>query len=185
MCDYIRFNTNITKNGQKMATYNKKTVNKILDYFRSDSYTVTQVCKMVGLTRNTFYDWIHKYPKFKEALDLANEERMEFFVTEAKNSLLKKIQGYTVTETRTTTVPSKEKDKDGKVIPRIKEQTSIKKHIQPDTASVIFTLTNGDPDNWKNKQFQELTGKGGKPLVAEPIKIEVIDNINKIAKEED
>ena len=40
----------------------------------------------------------------------------------------------------------------------------MKKHIQPDTAAVIFTLTNGDPTRWRNRQTTEVTGKDGKDL---------------------
>lgn len=70
---------------------------------------------------------------------------MQFFVAEAQKSLLKKIQGYEVEESKITYVDSgkpvvdengKEKQK-----PKIKEKTIVKKHIQPDTAAIIFTLT--------------------------------------------
>ena len=82
---------------------------------------------------------------------------------------MKKIQGYTVDESKTVYVDSKESEIDPKtgkkvVKPKVKEQTIIKKHIQPDTAAIIFTLTNGDPDNFKNRQSAEVTGKDGKDL---------------------
>ena len=95
----------------------------------------------------------------------AKDERMQFFVQEAKKSLLKKIQGYDVTETKVVTVPGKEKDEKGNPKPIIKEQTNTKKHIQADTAAIIFTLTNGDAEHWKNRQNAELTGANGEPLV--------------------
>ena len=41
----------------------------------------------------------------------------------------------------------------------------MKKHIAPDTAAVIFTLTNGEPETWRNRQYSEITGKGGKDLI--------------------
>ena len=40
--------------------------------------------------------------------------------------------------------------------PKIKEKTIVKKHIQPDTAAIIFTLTNGNPERWKNRQDTNL-----------------------------
>ena len=42
--------------------------------------------------------------------------------------------------------------------PKIKEKTIVKKHIQPDTAAIIFTLTNGNPDRWKNRQDSNISG---------------------------
>ena len=73
---------------------------------------------------------------------------------------MKKIKGYDVIETHVTTVPGK----DGN--PVIKEQKNVKKHIAADTAAIIFTLTNCDPDNWKNRHSSEITGKNGKDLLA-------------------
>ena len=106
------------------------------------------------------------YPDFADAIEQAKDERMQFFVQEAKKSLLKKIQGYDVTETKVVTIPSKVKDEKGNPKPIIKEQTTTKKHIQADTAAIIFTLTNGDPEHWRNRQTTEVTGKDGKDLFA-------------------
>lgn len=52
------------------------------------------------------------------------------------------------------------KDENGKEKqkPKIKEKTIVKKHIQPDTAAIIFTLTNGNPDRWKNRQDSNISG---------------------------
>lgn len=36
--------------------------------------------------------------------------------------------------------------------------------VDPDTVAVIFTLTNGDPTRWRNRQTTEVTGKDGKDL---------------------
>ena len=150
-----------------MAKYGKKIVERIIGLISSDTYTIAEVCHQCGITKSTFYQWINDYPDFSQALEQAKAERMQFFVAEAKKSLLKKIQGYTVDETKVVTVPSREKDKDGRPKPQIKEQTTTKKHIAPDTAAVIFTLTNGEPDTWRNRQTNEVTGKNGKDLFAQ------------------
>ena len=49
--------------------------------------------------------------------------------------------------------------------PKIKEQTTTKKHFQPNVAATIFLLSNKAPDEFKNKQYNELTGKDGKDLM--------------------
>ena len=84
---------------------------------------------------------------------------------------MKKVCGYEAQETRTVYVDSGEEERDpatGKKRqkPKIKEKIVITKHIAPDTAAVIFTLTNRDPKQWKNRQSQEVTGKDGKDLLA-------------------
>jgi len=70
--------------------------------------------------------------------------------------MLKKIEGYSVEETKTVYVD--DKDKDGKLTgkPKIKEKTVITKHFQPDTALIIFFLCNAEPEEWKNRnQYQQ------------------------------
>lgn len=149
-----------------MAKYGKKIVEKIVELIKSDTFTIAEICRQVGITPKTYHVWIDEYPDFARTVEEAKEERMQTFVLEAKKSLLKKIQGYDVTETKVVTIPSKQKDENGTPKPIIKEQTTNKKHIQPDTAAIIFTLTNGDPEHWRNRQFAEVTGKDGKDLFA-------------------
>lgn len=151
-----------------MAKYNTKIVETICSLIRADSYTIAEVCRLSGISESTFHEWKASKPEFSECIKKAEAARMEFFVAEAKKSLLKKIQGYTVDESKTVYVDAKTGEKDDKgrekTKPKVKEQTIIKKHIQPDTAAIIFTLTNGDPDNFKNRQSAEVTGKDGKDL---------------------
>lgn len=149
-----------------MAKFSKKTVDKIVGLVKSDTYTIAEICRQVGITPKTYHQWVNDYPDFADAIEMARQERMQFFVQEAKKSLLKKIQGYDVTETKVVTIPGKQKDEKGNPKPTIKEQTTTKKHIQPDTAAIIFTLTNGDPEHWRNRQSTEVTGKDGKDLFA-------------------
>lgn len=149
-----------------MAKFSKKTVEKIVGLVKSDTYTIAEICRQVGITPKTYHAWINDYPDFADALERARDERLQMMVIEAKKSLMKKIQGYEVTETRVITVPGNKKDEKGNPKPIIKEQTTTKKHIQPDTAAIIFTLTNGDPEHWRNRQSTEVTGKDGKDLFA-------------------
>lgn len=159
-----------------MAKYNKKTIEQIAQLIRSDTYTIAEVCRQVGITQKTYHQWIAEHPEFVEAVELAKAELMQNLVKEAKKSLLKKIRGYEATETAVTTIP----DKDGN--PKIKEQKTYKKHIQPDTAAIIFTLTNGDPEHWKNKQSTEVTGKDGKDLFANKTDEELDKEIDELKR---
>ena len=149
-----------------MAKFSKKTVEKIVGLVKSDTYTIAEICRQVGITPKTYHAWINDSPDCADAVERARDERLQMMVIEAKKSLMKKIQGYEVTETKVITVPGKHKDEKGNPKPIIKEQTTTKKHIQPDTAAIIFTLTNGDPEHWRNRQSTEVTGKDGKDLFA-------------------
>ena len=150
-----------------MAKYSKKMVGKIVGLIKSDTYTIAEICQQVGINTKTYHEWINTHEDFALAVEEAREERMQMMVIEAKKSLLKKVKGYEVIESKTVTIPGKKRDENGNPKPIIKEQTTTKKHIQPDTAAIIFTLTNGDPEHWRNRQSTEVTGKDGKDLFAQ------------------
>lgn len=165
-----------------MAKFSKKTVDKIVGLVKSDTFTIAEICRQVGITPKTYHQWMNDYPDFADAIEQAKDERMQFFVQEAKKSLLKKIQGYDATETKIVTIPGKKKDEKGNPKPEIKEQTTTKKHIQADTAAIIFTLTNGDPEHWRNRQSTEVTGKDGKDLFANKTDEELNNEIEELKR---
>ena len=171
-------NNNTAKKGRK-TKYTPKIVERICELVAKDTYSVPELCRAVGIDEATFYRWKNDKSEFCEALEKAEDKRLAFFATEAKRSLLKKIQGYTVQEKHIVTVGSGKFDVNGKEIPRIKEQKTVDKHFlpivggsilshehfQPDTAAIIFTLTNAEPERWRNRQNAEVTGKDGKDLI--------------------
>lgn len=161
-----------------MAKYGKKAVEMIVGLVKSDTYTIAEICQQVGISQATFHRWQDEHEDFALAIEEARESRMQFFVIEAKKSLLKKIQGYEVTETKVVTIPTKGDPSK----PTIKEQTTQKKHIQPDTAAIIFTLTNGDPEHWRNRQSTEVMGKDGKDLFASKTDEELDKEIAELEK---
>lgn len=153
-----------------MAKYSKKIVERMCKLIVTDSYTIAEICANVGISKETYHTWIREKVDFSDAVTRAREEAMDRLVKEAKNSLMKKVKGYEAVETKTVYVDSGVK---GENKPKIKESTKIVKHIQPDTAAIIFTLTNGDSANWKNRQHSEMTGKDGKDLVPDNVGIDL------------
>lgn len=142
-----------------MAKYSKKIVNKICSLIKKDSYTIAEICSLSGISESTYHEWKASKSEFSESIKKASGDFDEMLVAEAKKSLVKKVKGYTVQEKRTVTVDSgKKNEESGKPIVKVKEHTLIEKHIQPDTAMIIFTLVNRDPDNWKNKMDNNVTG---------------------------
>lgn len=148
-----------------MPKYSKKIVNRICSLIEKDSYTIAEICVIVGISERCFYDWQSSNAEFAEEIKKARDRFDELLVKEAKNSLRKKVNGYDVDETKTIYIESKEKDAQGKPLAKIKERTVVKKHFQPDTGAIIFTLTNKAQDEWKNKMNSEVTGKDGKDLI--------------------
>lgn len=130
---------------------------KILDLIRKDSYSVTELCRVCGINRTTYYDWIANDPKFAADVKAAKDEFLNSILADAKVSLRKLVQGYTAEETTILSVPSKEKDEKGNPKPAIKEMKTTRKHIAPNTGAVIFALTNLESESWKNRQ--DFVGK--------------------------
>lgn len=168
-----------------MARYNKAIVEKICELIRSDTYSVAEICRIVGIHKDTYYSWLKEKTDFSDAIKKAQEEFRGNILVECERSLVKLIKGYTVQERKTITVDSGKKDEHGRPIPKIKEQTTIDKHIQPNLGAIIHYQTNNDPERWKNKQSMEVTGKDGKDLVPARIltKKEAQELLNNLEKE--
>lgn len=140
-----------------MSKYGKETTNRICNMIKSDSFTIAEICSQSGITHETYCQWRNKKPEFSEAIRRAEQERLDFFASTAKGSLLKMLKGFTIREKRTVMVDSGSKDEAGQSIPIIKETVITERYIEPDTAAIIFTLCNTDPDNWKNRQSIEVS----------------------------
>lgn len=142
-----------------MAKYNKKIVNYICSIIEKDSYTIPEICKMVGIDEATYHRWKIDKPEFCEAIEKARDKFIKNRLVECEKSLMKLIIGYEYEESKTVVV------NDGSNNPKIKEKSTTKKHVAPNLGAVIHFQTNKDPENWKNKQSTELTGKDGKDLI--------------------
>lgn len=149
--------------------YNKETVERICELIRSDSYTILEICKQVGISKQTYYNWIDNEIDFLDSIKKAKGHYDEFVISEAKKSLIKKIKGYEYEE-KTTEVDVNQQGE-----AKATKVRTIKKHAQPDTAAIIFTLCNKAPNEYQNKYNTELTGKNGKDLIPE-ITVRIIDD---------
>lgn len=107
---------------------------------------IKNACKMVGVSTTTFCEWQNTKPEFAEAVKKAKQDFNDTIVGRLEASLWKKATGYEAEETKTTF------GKDAEGNPQIVKQEKIKKHFSPDTAALIFALTNLAPDKWVNHQ---------------------------------
>lgn len=160
-----------------MARYNKKIIEKICALIREDSYTIAEICEKVNIHKSTYYDWINTKPDFSDAVKKAEDEFNDTIIVEAKKSLMKLVKGYTAQEKKTTTQDTGKKDENDKPILKVKEHTVTEKHFQPNTAAVIFTLTNRDPANWKNRMNNEVSAEVGIKSTLEKMSDEELQKI--------
>jgi hypothetical protein len=145
--------------------YSKRIVEQICELIRADSYTITEICDMARISKETYYTWLKEKSDFSDAIKKAKDDFKEDMLIECERSLVKLIKGYTIQEKKVISIDSGKKDELGRSIPKIKEQTIVDKHIQPSLGAIIHYQTNADPEHWRNKQSMELTGKGGKDLI--------------------
>lgn len=143
----------------RIGKYNTKIVERICLLIKTDSYTVAEICEQVSINQDTYYEWLKNKPEFSDAIKKAKGEFDDFLLVECRKSLVKKIRGYTIQEKKTVTADTGKVNEEGKPIVKVKEHSVTDKHFQPDTAAIIFTLCNRDPDNWKNRQDTNISGE--------------------------
>ena len=137
-----------------MAKYTERLAEKIVSLIEEDTYSITEICKHLKITRKSFYEWRDKKPEFRKAIEAAIESRDETLAITARRSLKKKLEGYTLTEVRTTYVPDKENP--DKLV--LKTRVVRQKEYAPDTHAIKLVLSHNETKEEENKeQSQPLT----------------------------
>ncbi|MFR0677760.1 hypothetical protein [Dysgonomonas mossii] len=137
-----------------MAKYTERLAEKIVSLIEEDTYSITEICKHLKITRKSFYEWRDKKPAFRKAIEAAIESRDETLAITARRSLKKKLEGYTLTEVRTTYVPDKENP--DKLV--LKTRVVRQKEYAPDTHAIRLVLSHNETKEEENKeQSQPLT----------------------------
>lgn len=124
---------------------------------RRNGETYDIAAKRAGITTALLYRWKNQYVDFLEQVKKAEAEHEQRYINDllasAKRSLGDLVRGFDVQETKT------EYESDAQGNPKIKKQTTQTKHVAPNPTAIIFTLTNLEPERWKNRQTTDLTGK--------------------------
>lgn len=115
-----------------------------------DGLTDEQIAANIGISKQTFYDWKKKYADFSDSL----KRGKEVVDRQVENALLKRALGYTYKETTTELCVDKETGYSEMKVTKV-----VEKEVQPDTTAQIFWLKNRKPEEWRDKQNMELSGK--------------------------
>lgn len=126
-----------------MSKYNEELVEEVLKMVEADFYTITEICRMLGISRKTFYMWKESRPEFREALNDAMKLRDQKLLMIARTSLKQRLEGYTVTEERYNYVPAKSNPNE--MI--LKSKTVKKKHCAPDMNAIKFMMNKTGIEN--------------------------------------
>ena len=131
-----------------MAKYTEKLVSCIERLIEADLYTITEICRTMKISRNTFYEWKEKNPDFRKRIDLAEDRRDESLVKIARVSLKKKLEGYTVIEEHCTSIPAVSNP--GIMIPKKKMVKT--KYIGPDMRAIKYVLDKEEKKKERQRQ---------------------------------
>lgn len=119
--------------------------------------TIENAARIGNIAVGTLFRWMDEKSEFKEAVKKAKaayeDWEMNGILADAKKSLKTLICGTEYEEVKT------EYENDKNDSPRIRKQTRVTKKILPNATAVIFALCNRDPEHWKNRISNELTGK--------------------------
>lgn len=127
-----------------------------------DGLTDKQIAQKIGITPNTFYQWVNRFTDFKYTL----KKSKEVADRKVENALFKRALGYEYEEE--TKMISEGGKKSIKV---------IKKHVPPDTTAIIFWLKNRKREQWRDVNKIEID---------KPVQVEQNTNIDlsKLSKDE-
>ena len=129
-----------------------------LNYSTGD-YTIESCCGNEGITSRTFNNWRVEISEISDMYIKAQEEKEENYKKKlkllAESALEKKLKGWEYEEVKSEGIRNKETNE----IIEFKETVTTKTQI-PDSAIIIFAITNRDPKNWVNKQNVDMTTKG-------------------------
>jgi hypothetical protein len=111
-----------------------------------DGATDKIIAKKIGITPATVAEWKKRFPKFAESL----KRGKEIVDREVENALLKSAKGYDYEEVESRL----DKDTGEMVVVR-----RTVKHVPASTTAQIFWLKNRKPQDYREKQEVELSGK--------------------------
>ncbi len=119
-----------------MAKYSEKLTEKVVKLIEEDRYTISDICSILNISRKTFYAWKDTKPEFCKAIDDAIQVQEEKLQVKARQSLQKKLDGYTLTETKYKYVP----DEDNPTQLKLKEKIVKVKEYAPDNRAIKLVL---------------------------------------------
>lgn len=133
-----------------MGKFNNTLADKIVTLVEEDNYTITEICRIVGISRKVFYEWKSTKPDFAEALGQAVEAREEKLKQKARQSMRQKLEGHRQVETKTTYVASKDSNDPYSLV--VKEYVVKEKYCVAETSAIVYSLSGGYNESKGRKQ---------------------------------
>jgi len=129
--------------------FSKEIIEKICKHLKKGA-TITSACEAVGISRETFYDWLNKKPDVSDTIKKA----MAIPDKKVENALFKTATGsFRYTEKHYEQVTDEKKK-----TTELKLVKTVRKRVPPNVTAQIFYLKNRKPEEWKDRQNLELSG---------------------------
>ena len=138
----------------------------------------------LGISDTCHRKWLKLKPRYAEAIERGREVFQSHAAKTLVNSLFESAKGGYHEEVSEVEDTKYIPDANGNPTIRemVKRKTKTNKYTPPNTGAAIFLLTNLDPDNWQNRQRQDVTLKANEEeqsMTLEDIEKE-IERINKL-----
>lgn len=116
----------------------------------SSDLSTPAIAAKIGLTPAQLYRLLGEYPDFGKAFAAAGEERRQEIVAEAKAAMLRRIRGYSYTESKKKFVRKRIGDgqEDDTAMVCV-ENTTINRRVEPSDRMIEFALANYAPEEFR------------------------------------
>ena len=132
----------MARNGKYMDWITGEGLERICAWYR-DGLTNEDVAHNIGITVQTLYEWLRKYPSLSSAVKITREVAD----LRVENALYKRARGYDYSEEVWERRTNRETGEPELVMVR-----RFDKHMPPDTTAQIFWLKNRRPAEWRDKR---------------------------------
>lgn len=118
--------------------------------YRQSGMNNLEICKLLGISESSFYEYQNKYPDFADATRRDNEEA----IAEVEYRYYKNCIGYEYKEEQLSQVKETIYNENGRKLKEITKPVKVKLNRikQPDSSAAKWYLTNRDPNRWKDTQ---------------------------------
>ncbi len=137
--------------------------------------TDKELADYFDVSESTLYLWKNEFPEFSESIKKGKEKAD----SEIASALYNRAKGAEWTEDSAFKIKRVVYDETGKKCEEFEEiiTVPVRRAAPPDTPAASLWLRNRQPENWRDKQDIEHTGKDGKDLIPEMTDIETARRI--------
>lgn len=123
-----------------MAKYSEELRKKAAELVEIEFFSVSQVCKALGISRQAFYTWMDEKSDFKKSMVRAMNLKNETLLSMAYSSIKKRLEGGMIEEEKDIYVP--DENNPAKLL--FKSRTIRRKECLPDLHTIKMILNRND-----------------------------------------